>query len=206
MKVNFITTWYSEPEPKRRAELAFALAENVTRPQVARVHILDTPHRLTFAELVTYGDDGVDVINLLINTDCYIVNMDHLEQIDDKSIWCLSRTDNCCACSQDAWVWRGRLVVPHAKYTQGVPGCDNRFAYDAACTGRIPSNPSLTIAVAHVHSSGKRNYSEKERITPPYLWVEPVSLGDRPRLGLRGRAEDSGAIAHLKDFMEDIKV
>jgi hypothetical protein len=166
------------------------------------------PRRPTYSELAAVASGEQSVVNLLMNTDCHIEpdDMAKLDQIGWNEVWCISRTDNRCAASQDAWAWRGCLYVPEADYTQGRPGCDNRFAFDVAAAGRVPVNPALDIRVVHRHASRMRRYTEADRIPSPYLFVEPTHIGTSSRLEFRGRKSELDKIPHLQHLMADLHV
>jgi hypothetical protein len=205
-KVHFIVQWYEEPVRVRRRELREAM-----RRQSATVDSIFTivarNRRPSFGEMVSRQVDEPDVVNLLANTDCYInpKDMAMLSEVQPGEVWCLSRTDNCCAASQDAWAWRGRLEVT-ADYPQGLPGCDNRFAYDCAAAGRVPVNPALSVRVLHLHKSRVRRWTEGNRLPHPYLFVEPVKIGEASGLQYRGAADDRMRLEWLAGRMKDLKV
>lgn len=76
--------------------------------------------------------------------------------------------------SQDTWAWFG--VVPDsikADFGYGVGGCDNSIAHHLSKHYHI-MNPSLSVKTYHVHASGERTYTGKDRIPPPYK-VLPIT-------------------------------
>lgn len=208
--VHYITHWYSDANTQRRCELAQTIGMQLSDPHIISAAIVAGVERPTFQQLVMqHSRDDADVVNMLTNTDCFVdpADMPLLQSIQPNEVWCLSRTDNCNACSQDVWVWRGAMDVKRASYPQGVPGCDSRFAFDCAVAGRIPSNPSLSIKVFHTHASGRRTYSEQNRLSRPYLFVKPTKLGDPPCLRLQGGdLAERGSVSHLTQYYGDIKV
>jgi len=207
--IHYITHWYPELHGPRRCELSQTIGIQLCDPHIISVSLVANKDRPSFAQLASYGRVEDGVINVLMNTDCYIdpCDMPLLQGIGPKDVWCLSRVDNCYACSQDVWVWRGTLEVPQATYALGILGCDSRFAYDCATTGRIPSNPALSIKVHHTHASGRRTYTEQSRLKLPYLFLKPTLLGEAPVLMLRGGGPvERDRVAHLKPYYGDIKV
>lgn len=80
------------------------------------------------------------------------------------------RTSAC----QDCWVVRGggclnRSVAEVTKQIAlGIPGCDNRVAYELNRVGRT-ANPSKSIKTLHVHRSAHRTYTQHTtKIPKPY--------------------------------------
>jgi hypothetical protein len=81
--------------------------------------------------------------------------------------------------SQDAWVvwsnFEGQELV--SNFFMGIPGCDNRFAYDLEFKyKRKVFNPSKTIKVFHHHKSQSRVYSKNDQIKGDYLLLKPTNL------------------------------
>lgn len=196
--IRYITNWYTDKNQARNHEQMEAMRQMQDDPLCVSRWFTGPAHE-PFAELVSHADPFL--VNILINSDCYIDHADTplLRQLKMGEIWCLSRTDLCKPCSQDAWAWRGLLLVPKADYKPGYPGCDNAFAYDVACLGYIPLNPAISIRVHHLHRSEARRWScvadkEADRVHRPYLFVEPVKLGQPSRLQCR----DAVMPAHLK--------
>jgi hypothetical protein len=207
--IHYITHWYAEKHPMRRCELAKTIGLQLCDPCVSSVCLLTEPERPSFGDLVRRGKSNEGVVNLLTNTDCYIDPADTplLEQAKPGEIWCLSRVDNCRCCSQDAWAWRGTLSLPRATYTQGILGCDNRFAYDCAVTGRTPINPALSVHLYHVHESKHRTYDEQSRLPRPYLYVQPVALGEPTQVMLQGGSPaERGRVEYLHQYYRDLRV
>lgn len=77
--------------------------------------------------------------------------------------------------SQDVWIFKD-LPEGIGKYFLGLPGCDNKFAYEAELLGFKVLNPSKDIKTYHVHNSNARNYGEQDRLPPPYKEVAISSI------------------------------
>jgi hypothetical protein len=116
------------------------------------------------------------------------------EAMPDGTVFCLSRWElggrNAMKLfevnySQDTWVFRGppREAIA-APFWFGVPGCDNRFSWQLRHAGYEVNNPAKTIKTYHVHATGRRTQTnaERHRVPPPYLYVEPIRLGDPQQL------------------------
>ena len=207
--IRYLTTWYADGDPARRAEMLEAVRRQVADPLVLSAtvwldpsvgdqDVLDLqgmaherrPWRPTFADLCASATDPTAVY-LMTNTDCFVdpTCTPRLATIEKGEVWCLSREDNMQPVSQDAWVWRGRLPVAGARYPFGVPGCDNRFAYECAMSGRRVRNPALDIIVRHLHGSGRRRWTDRDRLMPPYLFVKPTRIVEAPEYEFRGSPE-----------------
>lgn len=82
--------------------------------------------------------------------------------------------------SQDAWIFNGRPKISnYANFTQGVAGCDNKFAYLMQEKGYHIANPSKDIKIYHYHISQARTYTSGNiiyRLEPPYKLLQPCSL------------------------------
>ena len=87
------------------------------------------------------------------------------------------RADGSCALfeepgSQDAWVFRAPLPEPlRADWYLGVPGCDNRLAWEARAAGLEVLNPARTVRARHLHLSGRRNYTGADTLSGPMCGV-----------------------------------
>ena len=111
------------------------------------------------------------------------------------SMLCLSRWDEQPAGppvhfarpdSQDAWIFRAPIRPFSCDFHLGILGCDNRLAFEAARAGLNLLNPSRSIRARHLHLSGVRHHSERDRLSggyrnvpildepaPPPQWIEP---------------------------------
>lgn len=80
--------------------------------------------------------------------------------------------------SQDTWVFEGTIKpVPNSTFFFGIPGCDNRIAYELWKSGYEVSNPCKTISTYHLHTSGLHTYKRgQDRIDAPYLLLAPCTI------------------------------
>lgn len=78
--------------------------------------------------------------------------------------------------SQDAWIFKN-LPTGIGKYWLGLPGCDNKFAYDVFGCGFRVINPAKDIRAFHLHNSNHRTYGEGHRLPPPYKEIPIETLG-----------------------------
>ena len=84
--------------------------------------------------------------------------------------------------SQDVWVFNGVPKGILGNFQIGVPGCDNRIAWEINNARYRLSNPSDKIQCIHKHKEEKRHYTIKKPIPPPYLWVMPNGV-EQPTRG-----------------------
>lgn len=159
-------------------------------PQLAspKVRLVAHGRRLTFRELFAYANRelaGQRVI--LANADIYF---DHtLARLDGYDLsgrlLCLSRWDlhrdgswrlYDFESSQDAWIFEAPVPDIACDFHLGLLGCDNRLAWEAERAGLVLSNPSRSIRAYHLHSSGVRRYTERQRLHGATRGVPPVHL------------------------------
>lgn len=173
---------YGENDPARCAEIATCLVRNVWLfPQTTifledeRAQALFEPffgkseqvplgHRLTYAEALGYPATP-GTVNVLANNDIlFDSTIFQSSEIPTSEFWCITRreSDNrfppCPEWTQDAWVWKtpAAIELAAANFPLGVPGCDNRIAYEAERAGYQVRNPGSRIRLAHRHASGVR--------------------------------------------------
>jgi hypothetical protein len=149
---------------------------NVFKPGFLNVYIKNRPQ---FNDYFNYSSNGWNVI---ANSDIYFdetiklvdkYSSNHfiaLTRYDigkDGKARFLNRLD-----SQDAWIFKGKTNF-EAPFNLGVPGCDNVLAHIAQKAGYKVINPSLSIKTYHLHNSGKRSYTMRDKLPPPYLLLTP---------------------------------
>jgi FkbM family methyltransferase len=144
-----------------------------------RIQLVQHGRRLEFADLFAYANllpSGCTV--LIANADIFFDHtLSRLEKYDLRGkVLCLSRWDvqpNGSAvffdhpASQDAWIFQTPVPKFSCAFHLGVPGCDNRLAFEAAQAGLTISNPSRSIRAQHLHLSGVRRYVEEQRYVGP---------------------------------------
>lgn len=81
------------------------------------------------------------------------------------------------AASQDAWIFSAPIRPFECNFPLGVPGCDNRLAFEAERAGLAVSNPSRSLRALHLHASQVRRYDESDRLQGPTRAVALSSLG-----------------------------
>jgi hypothetical protein len=81
--------------------------------------------------------------------------------------------------SQDTWIIHSNFCpnnneIEQCNFSFGLPGCDNVIAYRFNSFGYKIYNEPYVIKTYHLHSSQIRNYSERNRLSRPYLFLYPV--------------------------------
>jgi hypothetical protein len=164
------------------------------------VELILCGRRATFSALFAYANQELHGHRVIIaNADIFFDET--LGQLDDYDLtgWllCLSRWDLSSdggwrlfdfEYSQDAWMFQTPIVELDANFHLGVPGCDNRLAWEAQRAGLSVLNPSRSIRACHLHQTRIRRYGSAERLRGPMRGVKPQSLETAtiPRLRAAG--------------------
>ncbi len=159
--------------------------------------------RATFTELFAMCKPGV--INILANSDIFtnrkalaLMEVYYMADLEARASHCmaLSRYDVlpdgttklwAHADSADTWVFYGVPPVMDIPWTMGMPGIDNRVAYELRNAGLTVINPSKTIQTFHQHQVQWRSYLVDPegrprtndtiwRVPGPYAMVHPSEL------------------------------
>lgn len=201
--IGLFTSLYESGNPIRQAEFDKVLNENLNHPEITKIVNLGTrkvdhPKVINIdCERPTYQDFlkearrlGFDY-TIIANSDIYFdETINWIKQINiDKTMLALSRYDVdihgakklfAYEWSQDTWIFKD---LPESteigRYWLGLPGCDNKFAYDVGVCGFGVINPSRDIRTLHIHNSNIRNYGESDRLPPPYKEVPIRNLEGR---------------------------
>jgi hypothetical protein len=142
--------------------------------------------RITYQSIFDIDENG---INILANSDIqFDESIKNISIIKDDEFYALTRYEADGKLhkyddpyrgsdSQDVWIWKDRCKITNANYSLGIPGCDNKIAYDAHISGYSVKNPSMTIKTHHKHTTNSRegtSGSVKYRLDPPYKLVLPT--------------------------------
>ena len=81
--------------------------------------------------------------------------------------------------SQDVWIFHtnyspNETIIETTQFEFGKPGCDNKITFIFAQNNYICYNEPWKIKTYHYHMTQIRNYTNKDVLPPPYLYVEPV--------------------------------
>jgi len=160
-------------------------------PYVVRSKLRVARHsgQLTFQHLFAYANAQLVGRRVIIaNADIYFDTTLRRLQNQDLSgkLLCLSRWDvqadgGTCFFehpgSQDAWIFDTPMRAFPCDFRLGVPACDNRLAWEAERAGVCISNPSRSVHANHLHLSGVRRYTERERLPGPTRHIPAEFLG-----------------------------
>jgi len=171
----------------------------------AKVRVVAHGRRVTYRDLFAYANQRLAGHRVIIaNADIYFDDtLARLDTVDlTGRLLCLTRWDvrpdgSAAFCgrgdSQDAWVFEAPLRDFPCDFPLGVPGCDNRLAWEAECAGLAVSNPSRSVHAYHLHTSQVRRYTDAQRLAGPLKYVPPDALephaGDRDRTPVPGPLE-----------------
>lgn len=171
-----------------------------------KVRLVPLGRRLTFGDLFEYANRQLAGQRVIIaNNDIYFDGT--LARLDDDydlggKLLCLSRWevqadgsielfDSCS--SQDAWIFQAPIRAFAANWHLGLPGCENRLAYEAKAAGLVLENPARSVRALHLHLSQVRHYREKQRLRGNGQMVQPGWLAGPslwPVVACMGRLDD----------------
>jgi len=182
-------------------DMIFLLCEidyPVKDPKINCIKIKEQP---TYAVFIDYMQSIYDEdYNILINSDIVLdYKTTHLfKTIPEASVYALSRYDvdnhnyyepmenwkitlkYCPHASQDTWAfYKTSLDISQLEVYMGADGCDNRIAALLSIQGLQITNPCLSIKTYHIHSSQKRNYTNKYDKINHSLRITASRINDR---------------------------
>jgi hypothetical protein len=201
-----ITTYYDEKNENRRQELLDCLNNNIDNPVISVVHIISEKvypiirpsnkvtivlinARWSFNDVIKYSNKlESNKIKIIANTDIFFnYTLIKANIIKDKEVYCLTRWEYNSDeqldfygnfKSQDAWIFKDHLPENIGDYFMGIPGCDNRFAFELKNKGFRLLNPSLSIQAIHLHNTNLRNYNKSnDKVLGLYYFPLPTALG-----------------------------
>jgi hypothetical protein len=198
--VNLFTSFYQDKDEKRQKELLFCLKQNIANNLIDNIYLLvegdvklpvsdklivinfKRPTYRDFFDLVSNTVTHSNQISIICNTDIYFNHTLSLLDFHDRQCVALSRWDfkkqglklHNERYSQDSWIFKGKIRnVRFADFYMGIPGCDNRIAYELNRAGYRLLNPATTVQSVHYHPSDLHNYNQDTpKIPKPYLYVE----------------------------------
>ena len=198
--VNLYTSFYQDKDTKRQKELLYCLNKNITNPLIDNIFLIvegevklpvsdkliiinsKRPTYRDFFDLVNQTVTTPNDISIVANTDIYFNESLQKLDIHERQCVALSRWDyrkdglklHNEKYSQDSWIFKGKIRnVRFADFYLGIPGCDNRIAYELNRAGYRMFNPATKIQSIHYHQSDLHNYTqETPKIPKPYLYIE----------------------------------
>jgi hypothetical protein len=158
----------------------------------AKFRLIAQGRRVTYRDLFAYANNRLPGQRVIIaNADIFFD--DTLARLDGHDLsgklLCLSRWDVRAdgaayffdhPASQDAWIFQTPIREFPCDFHLGVPGCDNRLAWEVEHAGLEVSNPSRSLRASHLHLSGVHSYSERQRLAGPTKAI-PAEFLDAPR-------------------------
>jgi hypothetical protein len=200
--VNLYTSFYQDKNPIRQNELLFCLNKNIENPLIDNIYLLvegnvklpksdkliiiksNRPTYRDFFDLVNVTVLFSNQISIIANTDIYFNETLSALDLHDRQCIALSRWDKRKdglrlhneRYSQDTWIFKGKIRnVRFCDFYLGIPGCDNRIAYELNRAGYRLFNPANAIQSIHYHQSDLHNYDHKTPKRPkPYLYVNII--------------------------------
>lgn len=196
-KIHLFSSYYSPGDVERKKEIDQVWSLNTSLSSIDKIINLGKAYnhpkvinldyeRPTYAQFLNEMQNHPADYMILANADIFFTGeIESVKDIDfNKNVaLALSRWDVLSGNktklhdydrSQDTWVfYKTPPKVANCDFTLGLPGCDNRFAYELAQSAVQPINPSRSIKTYHLHGSKKRTYSEKDRLHGQYLHVSP---------------------------------
>lgn len=187
--MNLFVNTYIDPNEERNKELIECLRLNkINNPSFCIYELQGRPTFKDFFNCINSVTLPTD-INIIINSDIYLPEGFNVNPEPDDC-FALSRYDiqpdgsaihypN--PSSQDTWIFRGAIrMVENCSFVLGVPGCDNKIAYQLRQAGYKVTNPSLSIKTYHLHLSNVRRLAKRGgkifRLPKPYLVIHASEL------------------------------
>lgn len=182
--INLFIQIYKSDNPERQKELDTCLKNNrsLNINGVPYFNIIEISERLTFNEMFKLTEQYPDRINIITNSDIYF-NETILQTrfLKDNECLALSRWDvNGTTAvlfdrkdSQDVWIFNGAVKCNGGNYYLGIPGCDNKIAFELKQSGYVVNNPSKSIHALHLHNTNYRTYTPNDRLLEPFHFIKP---------------------------------
>lgn len=200
--VNLYTSFYQDKNPVRQKELLYCLIKNIENPLIDNIYLLvegqvELPKsdkliivnskRPTYRDFFDFVNSTVlsaNQISIIANTDIYFNHTLSALDLHDRQCIALSRWDKRKEglrlhnekYSQDSWIFKGKIRnVRFCDFYLGIPGCDNRIAYELNRAGYRMFNPANKIQSIHYHQSDLHNYDcTTTKIPKPYLFINII--------------------------------
>lgn len=196
------TSIYKDKNPIRQKEMDLCLIMNIWNDHIEKIYVfaeaqfdyLNDPkvtvipfRRPTYSDFFNKANEVCKPTDIAIfaNTDIFFDDSIRLvDRIKDDQCFALSRYDyqknggvilHNEKWSQDVWIFKGGVKkrIDVCAFYMGIPGCDNRIAYEIHKAGYSIRNPAYSIRCIHYHMSDLHTYNERTKIPKPYM---PVNL------------------------------
>lgn len=155
-----------------------------------KIRLIDRGRRVSYRDMFAHANRELSGRRIVVaNADIYFdQTLALLVEVDLRNKFlCLSRWDVRAdgssqlfdhTFSQDAWIFLSPICAFNSDFYMGLPGCDNRIAWEAQQAGFTVSNPSRTIRAYHLHMSGVRNYKSSQEVRGDRLGVPATTLDE----------------------------
>lgn len=184
-QINLFVQVYECGDEERQKELDTCLNINksLNINGVPYFNVIELKDRLTFKQMFELTQEYPNHINIIANSDIYFdETILAVRWMQPKDCYALSRWDyfNGTAKlfnrkdSQDVWVFNGSVSPTIGDYYLGIPGCDNKIAWELKQLGFHVTNPSKSIHSIHLHNTQYRTYNQQtKRVPEPYHFIHP---------------------------------
>lgn len=197
--VNLYTSIYTDKSQARQKELIYCLTENIKNPLINNIYLIvegevklpqsdkliiiegKRPTYRNFFDLISNTVTSASDISIVANTDIYFDDSISQLEFHDRQCVALSRWDKTKAglklhnerYSQDSWIFKGKIRnVRFCDFYLGIPGCDNRIAYELNRSGYRLLNPATKVKSIHYHQTNLHTYNDSTpKIPKPYLYI-----------------------------------
>jgi hypothetical protein len=159
---------------------------------------VDIKNRLNFKDVFDYiNDQNIQGYNVIINSDIFFdETIKRLFKSDihlNKKMYALLRYEydeidvnnsklfGPRGDSQDTWIIHSNFSIGKKEsrvfnFAFGKPGCDNKMTYLMTILGYEVLNDPEYIKSYHLHNTNIRNYTNNDKILPPYEIVTPKNF------------------------------
>ncbi len=192
-KLNLFVSYFESEDKERQKELSYCRDHHKTCGIFSE--IIEFSNRPTYDDFFKATEKYPSDINILSNADI-VFNETILESrnMGKNDAYALTRwevkdgeivpfedmhdynKEAKARHSQDVWIFNGTARGVWGPFHIGVPGCDNRMAYEIQRSNYRLTNPSNKIKCVHIHADQERNYNipngYNDRVPPPYRWVD----------------------------------
>lgn len=194
--ITLYTSYYKDNSAIRQAELEFCLQKNIDNPLIDKIVLIceeeppqhpkihplfeGRPTYKRFYDLIRIYASHSD-ISIVANSDIYFDDTLGKILLNGKTAIALSRYDvkpGCapklhnCSGSQDTWIFMGKVLpVRYSDFHLGIPGCDNRMAWELHRAGYKLINPASWLKSYHYHPSDLHNYHDDLGVNKPHLYI-----------------------------------
>jgi len=197
--LSLYTSFYQDKNPVRHKELEYCLNQNIENELIDKIYLLvegeveipksnkiitlpsKRPTYRDFFDTVNRKVQTENEVSIICNSDIYFNHTLSQLNIHPRECIALSRWDykpeglrlHNERYSQDTWIFKGHIRnIRHCDFNLGIPGCDNRIAYELNRAGYRLSNPATKIQSIHYHQSDLHNYDDNTpKIAKPYLFI-----------------------------------